>query len=50
MKRCWVRLNLGLMPDEDDIARILSAVPDLIARADMLATRYTVDPQPRASG
>lgn len=40
----WVRLNLSCMHDESDINRILTSVPDLIARADTLADQFTVDP------
>lgn len=40
----WVRLNLGFMHDEGEVAHILAAVPDLIAHADTLVARYTVDP------
>jgi selenocysteine lyase/cysteine desulfurase len=40
----WVRLNLSLMHDEADVARILRAVPDLVARAETLAPRFRADP------
>ena len=39
----WVRLNLSYLHSEDEVARILWAVPDLAGRAEDLAAAYAGD-------